>query len=491
MDFLNWLTQITNSLREVNDWGALDQWHTDFAQSWEHQRIHIDSINQILGLTGDFQLRADTGYIAVRMGDEHANYTTVLVSVNPGWSDSWHRQESELMGVADQLDVGRYNAFRNAFLPQFQDVMSQYSRGIASWWNHALIFAHDIHDIERPADGGMCRFSPELQLIGWELWPFRSRRDGLTAAAQQVPELMAFARASLEAAARVTGKPLLICSKAGYDLVRRMMPDTARKNLDQIPVCRAMVGEQNVTAIGRQLFSGFGVVSVARRNMLADWVAERPVQAIHGQPQAHIHGGNMAVQNGDDLIQFQRLADAGANYNGPICVFVSVSGVKTANGQLGPLIVDNTVDELDVHQRVGGYWTLRVNGNGGQKAQKIQSTLNNGHTVFLVAKHQMRVVRVLKVSCAPLFAPQNVEIDRLGSEFHLVAAEAFPVLQCQHQDGHWARVYEEWPAGAQAAVAHKVRYMLETIDDTAWIGRWCEGVPPQPTGLFAPPQEFG
>ena len=310
MDFLNWLREISGSLKGVNDWAGLDNWHTDFAQAWEQQKAHIDTINRTLGLTGDFQLREDTGYIAVRMGDEHAKHTTVLVSVNPGWSDGWHQQESEMMGVADHLDVGVYNAFRNAFLPQFQDVMSKHSPGIASWWNHALIFAHDIHGLTRPPDGRMCRFSGELQLIGWELWPFRSRRDGLTAAAQRVPELMAFAKASLEAAARVAGKPLLVCSKAGYELVRRMVPDAEDDYLDRIPVCRTNVGEQSVAAIGRQLFSGFGVVSVARRRMLANWVAGREVGALNGQQVAVVdiepvrkrkadkREGNMAVQNG-------------------------------------------------------------------------------------------------------------------------------------------------------------------------------------------------
>ena len=159
--------------------------------------------------------------------------------------------------------------------------------------------------------------------------------------------------------------------------------------------------------------------------------------------------------------------------------------MNAANGQLGPLVADETVDELDVHQRVGGYWRLGVTGNGGQKAQKIQSALNQGHTVLLVAKHSSRIVRVLKVSCSPLFPPQLVETDKLGSEFKRVDPKNYPVLWCETQEGHWAHVYEERLDGVEESMGHKVRYMLETIDDTAWIGRRCDGVPPQPTGLFA------
>lgn len=490
MDFLNWLTEITRSLKGVNDWNALDEWHTHFANGWEHQKAHIDAINQTLGLAGDFKLREDTGYIAVRMGDEHAKHTTVLVSVNPGWSPDWNREESEMMGVADCLNVETYNAFRNAFLPQFQQVMSRHSPGIASWWNHALIFAHDIHDIDRPVGGGMCSFNTDLQLIGWELWPFRSRRDGLTGAAQLVPALMAFAKASLQAAARVTGKPLLVCSKAGYELVRRMVDVVEVNNLDRIPVCRANVGEQNIAAIGRQLFSGFGVVSVARRRMLANWVAGRNVGGLNRQQVAAVVPEPVGEpQNDGGAIQFEGL-DLTELYDGDICVFVSVSGVKTAHGQLGPLVADENVDELDVHQRCGGYWRLGVTGNGGHKAQAIQRALNAGRTVFLVAKHEMKVVRVLKVSCSPLFAPQDIEKDNLGSTFNRVDPKNYPVLSCKTQKGYWAHVYEEWPEGAQEAKGFKARYMLETIDDTAWLGRKCEGVPDQPTGLFAAPGEF-
>ena len=119
--------------------------------------------------------------LAVERAGARPGPTWILLSANPGWNDITSQNERDAKGDGGVFDPEAYQAFRTAFFPRWWDevMLGHRPRG-ASWWDRALSFVHEVAGHTRPA--GRMSLHPELDVIGWELWPFHSKRDGLTGA---------------------------------------------------------------------------------------------------------------------------------------------------------------------------------------------------------------------------------------------------------------------------------------------------------------------
>lgn len=284
--FSRFLDRQASALAEVCDRASLAAWHRQFAPYWvAHADDLVREANEEFQLSEACRLKDELGYLAVERAPEDRQAPRslwVLLSANPGWSPEVNPIERTLKQRSKDdgtFDVEYYENLRTRFFPRWYDevVRPHHHPRRAAWWNHASIFLHEVADSERPPQ--MCSFDPSLDVIGWELWPFHSTRDGLTRAVVTSSSLRDFAIASLHAACRMGANGVVVASKAGYEILHRelaseleCLPSPAVAGNVPCSVLRHRETRCRIFAIRRQLFSGWGVLSRARRHDVINWI---------------------------------------------------------------------------------------------------------------------------------------------------------------------------------------------------------------------------
>jgi len=277
--FLDFVQRHGDALSSVRDRKTLSRWHREFAGEWvANAKKLAASGNKSLGLSGNKVLQPEVGYLAVeqqKASRKEATSTWILLSANPGWHSSTSAHEKRAKGLAGggSPDLDSYERYRTAYFPSwYKKVVCASGAKKSLWWNSAAKFLHDVAGLEHPAQ--KCAFHPRLDIIGWELWPFHSERDGLTSASSKDEALRDFAMSSFRAACRMDADGVIVASAAGYKLLRKEHEDEFTILTDELlggVSCSAMrhsVSGRRVFAIGKQLFASWSPSRATRAEIV-------------------------------------------------------------------------------------------------------------------------------------------------------------------------------------------------------------------------------
>lgn len=477
MPFLNFLRQQAAALEEVRDFETLDSWHDQFARTWSPAATRLAaSANSILGMEGEHMIRDELGYLVAQRSSALAprRHRLVLVSANPGWSEVTNRRERELKGqpqVDGAPDIAAYQGFRRNFFPRWYDeVMKPKGPSRAAWWNRALLFMHRIAGLQKPPR--MAAIHDDLDVLGWELWPLHSTRDGLSAAATGCSELDAFATASIRAACRVESDGVIIASKAGADRVLRMV-GVEFDLVEEFRFANAPYGARlrhratgrPVVVVAWQLFAGRSLPR-AVVSALAAFARGEPTAVAPTRPRAPTSASaSPALPAVAETIPeegpIRVVRDTG---HGTLIVAVHVCGHDGAVRALEPLSED--ADDEEVHTRVGGYW---VTGRLGGRAAEVQAALAQDRRVLIVGVHRGAVVRVLQVGWREDFPMPRTFEHGDGRTFLRWAHPPRWVAHPTRPGKNFATAYREVDVVGQPEL--RVRYHTHWFDDEAWVGR--------------------
>ena len=491
------LKRHSDALASVRDRRSLSAWHRAFAAEWSAQADALSAaLNVEFDLGGPFAIRPDVGYIAVeRREAERSNARTrlLLVSANPGWHEVTNPVEARLKhGDGASLDAESYESFRTEFFPRwYGEVMQPHRPRGAAWWNHARIFLHEVAGLAPPK--GTCSFAPELDVIGWELWPFHSTGDGLTGAvferADDSPSgLVDFAKASLRAACRMDVDGLVIASAAGFDLFLEHLADDFEQGPHQTIgkiECAAFRDRETgrpVVAVRRQLFSGFGVPSRVTRHAIAAFAAQAfaNMASFSAPARAAVATERRSEPEYEPLhVALVRTEDVASSPSPVTMLLVPVSGVPDGNAPLNAL--DGEDDEDTVHERVGGYWksTARV--------QAIGAALASGRRVLIGGYAGGCLVRLLEIRARVEAMPIAFTHVKSGEQWVRLDHQpecVFVRLPGTPTASPFATAYAPIRRGAEKL---RFRYHTVEVDDDGLIGRklTSETRPGWQTGFFA------
>jgi hypothetical protein len=297
------LTHHAGRLSAVKDRATLATWHAAFAEEWVANSTPLaDSANATFGLTDDQVIRPDVGYLAVESDEKHkSEQTWILVSVNPGWSKSIIDKERVLKGE-DQSppNISLYQSFREQFFPRwYRDCVAPVNPRRGQWWNNALNFLHDCANL--PRRPRMADRDSRLDVIGWELWPMHSTKDGLSALAHYQKHVLAqFARASIDAALRFQGDGprrvagIVLASPIGFDLLATigqtslvMQEDRTIKGI-RVRRYEDVNTRQQLWAIRRQMFSKGGMVNADVQQSIVQWIQRTQSPVATASPAASV-----------------------------------------------------------------------------------------------------------------------------------------------------------------------------------------------------------
>jgi hypothetical protein len=475
------LKRQSDALGSVRDRRSLSDWHRAFATEWSGQADLLSAaLNAEFDLGGPFAIRPDVGYIAVERREaerSNARMRLLLVSANPGWHEVTNPIEARLKhGDSASIDAESYERFRTEFFPRwYAEVMQPHRPRGAAWWNHARIFLHEVAGLAPP--NGTCSLAPELDVIGWELWPFHSTRDGLTGAvferAEDSPSaLVEFAKASLRAACCMDVDGLIIASSAGFDLFVEHLADNfehgAKETIGKIE-CAAFrereTGRQ-VVAVRRQLFSGFGVPSRTTRREIAAFTARafaRSASFSAANCEAVAPERRSEPEYEPLRVSVVRTADVAASQSPVIALLVPVSGVPDGDAPLNAL--DRDDDEDAVHERVGGYWrsTARV--------EAIGAALASGRRVLIGGYAGAAIVRMLEIRAQVEAQPSGFTHARSGEQW--LRLEHQPECVFVRVNGRASTIPFATAYAPTTPGPEKVRFRYHTfeVDDDALIGR--------------------
>jgi hypothetical protein len=278
--FESFLDRHAQALRIVKNRASLSAWHREFVPAWTSRaREFAAEANTTYGLGPPQTLRPEVGYLAVESasrGASRSRPTYVLVSVNPGWDTQTSKREQALKGcpLRGPYDVEQYERFRRAYFPEWRErVGAPTSPRKGLWWSNALAFLHAVAGVEpmrAPWQG-----HPDVDVIGWELWPFHSASDGLSHASASSWPLQRFAGESLRAALRVPSAGVVVASPVGFELLRGQLHaecelgfETRVDNVFCMGLTHRPTGRR-VVAARRQLFSRWGKPSSETRANIA------------------------------------------------------------------------------------------------------------------------------------------------------------------------------------------------------------------------------
>lgn len=467
-DFESFVNAQAAALRGVSDLDGVHTWQAAFAEQWSVDAAsYAQQARQMWSLQRDEVIRPEPGWLCAQSGAENATQTWILLSVNPGISDVIRQTEVRAYGLdaAYKLCRDTYRGFFANYLDEMRaKVLAVHGYQHGAWWNHALVFLHECADLTKPPR--TCQLHQELRVLGWEMWPFRSRRDGLTRAAQDSNLLRNFAQSSVQTALRLPADAIVVASAAGFDALK-----TEHRSLGLCQIETAKVADICVThyrhgtcktkppvfALRRQLFSGFGVVSRERRSQLVAWIRARLGDATSQQGLLEASTTPIRPSRDDDANQ---VIDLTAGDKPGDCIYFTVS--VGGNEQLGPF------DESDdPHQRIAGYWPL----GSGKRATAIQRALSAGQRVYLIGHLRGVVARVIEVSTEPVRPAEAVET--LGKISFHIDSKDFALHRVRGDGPRWAVAYTY----KTKSNITKIRYRIMTaeVDDAEWIGRRLAG----------------
>jgi hypothetical protein len=449
MPFHEFLQTHTATLAKVHNRATLAGWHRAYADAWTHNaRALADSANVALELQGDHSIKPDVGYLAVeRRVQGPCNPPWVLLCANPGWQEASNEVERVLKGQRElnaPCHLETYEAFRTRFMDRwYPEVMqrSGRSRG-AGWWNRASTFLHRISGLEKPP--GMMTLHPEWDVIGWDLWPFHSTRDGLSHRVQdQQNGLQAFAKASLLAALRMEGTAGVIAASSAANRIVQTLAENGNHELRtthtvefratyeqrdgqprtvRVPVSRHEYGKDRRTLIvvGRQIFSNFGSIPRELNERLIAWIQNPVNEPVDGPAAAPApRGHRRAAHNVAAEVAVKPVGFTAPAPGQPLVISVPV----TENAFLD---APNDEDDEEMHTRTVGYWQRRAD---GPLANAVGQALGDQQRVFIMARAAGYVLRMYEVVPGADTQPPNNFVHKTEHE-----AQTFTRLREQPEE---------------------------------------------------------
>jgi hypothetical protein len=229
---------------------------------WNHQeeiQSTTDLMNLELGLQDTKKLQPDLPCLTVgsRSG-------LVVLAANPGWSPDINKIENEYC----KKSPGHYV---DLMLNFFQEYPRQVGPRLR-WWSNIFSFIELLpNGPERfgSADSSVQRWerAHESKIIGgWELFPFHSDKDGVSAYMTNTDWLRSCAQESISAALRLEPEVILIASKSGWKMARDDLLKDCSWQDTEIPNFKSLTsvsyssiagrrGRTEIIAISYQLFS--------------------------------------------------------------------------------------------------------------------------------------------------------------------------------------------------------------------------------------------
>ena len=271
--FREHMDEQTRALAAVSDRATLAAWHRRFAGAWGRDADGLaEASTDWLGLEPtagaggapwDPRLKPEVGYLAVETAAalRPGAARWLVLGTNPGWSTLVNPTERRLKGHGPTgVGIGPYERFRAAFFPRYFEHVCMPNGVEPSWWTRMRGFVAQA----RPAGAGS-----DVDLTGWNLWPWHSQNDGLSARATLPQsdgdhELRRFARASIDAAARFAAREdatMLVVSSAVFALLSTLADsdDTVRLarrgDLHPEGVTPVPCGKFTHVATGRPVFA--------------------------------------------------------------------------------------------------------------------------------------------------------------------------------------------------------------------------------------------
>jgi hypothetical protein len=411
MPFRTFLADQAKALDDVHDRPTLAAWHRRFATEWtKDARALAASANGLLRLTGDYAVRDDLGYLAVeRQPKEGRSEPWILLCANPGWVAESNALERALKGQQPAegggVDVEAYEAYRTSFFDRwYPEVLVPSGRkNGAGWWNKGARFLHQVDDLEKPK--GTMVLHRDFDVIGWDLWPFHSSRDGFSRwVAEGDQGIVAFARASLKAALRVSGtRGVIAASAAAKQIVDGLLADEPsslqslgsrtvsvtstladgqeRRSAATISSFECGSSGRKLIVIDRQLFSNWGTPSRKLNGLIVDAVrfAARGERLEGGSELAH------AAQ--EPCVRFMNAQPS----TRPLVLAVPVC-------QNDKLDAPDHDDENEMHTRTVGFWPRKP---AGALLQSVRAAFSSGQRVFVMSRCSGRILRLYEVIPGP------------------------------------------------------------------------------------------
>lgn len=416
-DFARFAREHVTRLQHVRDRWSLAEWHSGFAQAWSLNASKLAaSANLAAGLHGEHALQSDVGYLAVerRVPGAQPRPAWVLVSANPGWNARINARERELKGQPHSdgaLDLPAYASYRADFFERWypQVMVAAGSGRSAAWWNKAVGFLHKLHGLTKPA--GMMSLHPDFDVIGWELWPFHSTRDGLTRQLGQGPTspLATFAVGSLRAALRIDGtEGVLAASKAAVSVAAilqselppgTLLHDAARSGvLEQVFTTRVPGKNRRVQVrvdrytytpngrklivVGRQIFSNFGTLPVPlQEQLITTLTQDLAIDARAAAPAAR------AATLGPEPTATACVAFEACSAGRPVVIAVAVKETEFLDAPA-------TLDEEQMQSRTVGIWPLSL---AHPAVTRVREALTDGRRAFVMARAAGEILRLYEI----------------------------------------------------------------------------------------------
>jgi hypothetical protein len=246
--FIYELTEKLRLIYSETDLTTFYQWlHSKQAEVAES----ATDMNRLLGLSGETLLQPDLPCLSVG-----SLKGLVILAANPGWSEK-----------ANALE----DAYCRASAEQYIDILLNFFKTHPTvvgervrWWSGPIGFYNELFDGKSDSTSMNSTekwktVGDERMLGGWELFPWHSSKDGISAQIQKTPWLHSLAKESIQALLRVNPKAILVASKAGYDLIRHDL----LRNIDWLD---STVGSKTKLAISyAKLDSGTEIIAVQRQ----------------------------------------------------------------------------------------------------------------------------------------------------------------------------------------------------------------------------------
>ncbi len=253
------ITKFIDKIKHINsedDLKSLYQWlHTKQSEIAESAA----EMNKAIGLCGETLLQPDLPCLSVG-----SLKGLVVLAANPGWSEKANSFEDAYCRASSE----QYIDILLNFFKIHPKVVGERVR----WWSGPIGFYNELYD-EKSKFTAMTSaekwnaVSDERMLGGWELFPWHSSKDGISAQIHTTPWLHELAKESIRALLRASPKAILVASKAGYDLIRNDLLENIKwldstigdKTRVAISYARLDSGTE-IIAIQRQIFASFKVV---------------------------------------------------------------------------------------------------------------------------------------------------------------------------------------------------------------------------------------
>lgn len=251
----HFVQELTTRLSHLsNDFGLAEL----YEWMWDHQAdIHESAIqiNMTLGLTGDFALQPDLPCLSI--GSRNG---LLVLAANPGWKPMLNAREDSYCRRSKEA----YKDVMFNFFSVHPRVVGERVR----WWSKPMSFVQLLRNgssrfgkYSSASQRWLCAHQSGL-IGGWELFPWHSTSDGISAHIGSQEWLARLIRESVNAAVRFAPEVLLVASKAGFDLIRhQMLPDASwidseigTRTPTKVSYLRC-TGGTDIVAIARQIFS--------------------------------------------------------------------------------------------------------------------------------------------------------------------------------------------------------------------------------------------